>query len=255
MPAGSIVKQRAARLLAVAACTVLAARAQQSGVPLRFEVASVRQAAPDPRVQACLCEPPGRVAYRTAPLKWIVMRAFALQDPQIQGPAWLDSATFDIEATFPPGASPENLPEMLRALLRERFHLEAHTENRVMPSFVLKVAPKGTKLQAPKEGFEFSFQRNKTGIHLRQLTNMKDFAAYLSTQLDRPVADGTGLDGVYAVELDFAPDSLARPNKKVDSAPALPDALLQQLGLRLETGKAPAAVLVIDRVDKAPTEN
>jgi len=85
---------------------------------------------------------------------------------------------------------------------------------------------------------------------------MKDFAAYLSTQLDRPVVDETGLDGVFAVKLDFAPDSLlARPEHRDDLAPSLPDALLQQLGLKLESRRRQIQTVVIDQIEKVPTAN
>jgi hypothetical protein len=76
----------AERVFALAALTTFAAVAQPSGTSLRFEVASVRRAEPDPNVEACLCEPPRRVEYRKAPLKWIIERGFNLQDSQLKGP-------------------------------------------------------------------------------------------------------------------------------------------------------------------------
>lgn len=244
------------RLLALAGLTTVAAMTQPSSASLRFEVTSVRRADPNPQVQACLCEPPGRVQYRKAPLRWIIERAFNLQDSLLKGPGWLDDAAFDIDAKLPEGASQGDVPIMLRALLAERFHLVVHTESADKASFVLTVASGGTKLKPPPEDWEYSWQANKTGIHLRQRCNMKDLAAYLSTQLDRPVVDETGLDGVFAVKLDFAPDLLlARPNQRDDLAPSLPDALLQQLGLKLESRKRQLQTVVIDQIEKVPTEN
>jgi uncharacterized protein (TIGR03435 family) len=246
----------AERVLALAALTTFAAAAQPSGPPLSFEVASVRRAQPDPKVQACLCEPPRRIAYRTAPLKWIMERGFKLQDSQIKGPGWLDEETFNVDATLPEGTSQEDVPLMLRTLLEERFHLAAHVENHEKSSFVLAIASGGTKLRPPPEDWEYSWRGDKTGIHLRQRSNMKDFASYLSTQLNSPVLDETGLTGVFAVKLDFAPDSLlARPKSRDRLAPALPDALLQQLGLKLESRKRQVETLVIDHIEKAPTAN
>jgi uncharacterized protein (TIGR03435 family) len=68
--------------------------------------------------------------------------------------------------------------------------------------------------------------------------------------------DETGLTGVFAVKLDFAPDNLlARPKSRDDLAPALPEALLHQLGLKLETRKRQLETLVIDHIDKLPTAN
>ena len=216
----------------------------------------MRRAEPDPKVQACLCEPPGRVAYRTAPLKWIIERGFKLQDSQIDGPGWLDDTTFDIDAKLPEGASREDVPVMLRTLLQERFHLMAHIESRETSALVLTVAPGGTKLKPPADDWDYGWQQDKTGIHLRQRTNMKDLASYLSTQLDRPVVDETRLDGVFAVKLDFAPNSLLiRSESRADLAPALPDALLQQLGLKLESTKRQIETLFIAQIEKVPTAN
>jgi uncharacterized protein (TIGR03435 family) len=246
----------AQRALVLAALTAFAAVAQRSGTPLRFEVASVRRAEPDPKIQACLCEPPGRVGYRKAPIKWIIERAFDLQDSQIKGPGWLDDAIFNIDATLPEGAAKSDVPAMLRTLLEERFHLVVHVENTERPSFVLTVASGGTKLKPPPEDWEYSWRANKTGIHLRQRSIMKDFASYLSTQLEQPVVDETGLEGVFAVKLDFAPDSLlARAENRDDLAPPLPEALLQQLGLKLESRKRQLQTLVIDQIEKVPTAN
>ena len=246
----------AGQVLALAVFTTRAAMAQPSSPPLAFDVASVRAAKPDPKVQACLCEPPGRVAYRAAPLKWIIERGFKLQDSQIKGPGWLDDATFDIDAKPPEGASQEDVPAMLRTLLEERFHLVYQVENREMSAFVLTVASGGTKLKPPEDVEDYSWRRDKTGIHLRQRTNLKDLASYLSTQLGGPVVDETGLAGLFAVKLDFAPDGwLIRSKSRGGPAPTLPDALLQQLGLKLETKKRQMQTLVVNQIDKVPTAN
>jgi uncharacterized protein (TIGR03435 family) len=242
--------------LALAASTTGAFQVQSPPAPTRFEVASIHRAAPEPGVQACLCEPPGRIAYRIAPLKWIIERAFELQDSQIQGPAWLDRETFNIDAKFPEGALPKDVPQMLRALLQDRFQLAAQLENRETPSFVLHVAPNGPKMNLADDGWVSSWRQSRTGIHLRQRMEMKDLAAYLATQLGKPVLDRTGLQGIFAVQLNFAPDMLLAGSKlSADISPPLPDALRQQLGLKLDAGKNQVDVLIIDRVNQAPAEN
>jgi uncharacterized protein (TIGR03435 family) len=155
------------------------------------------------------------------------MRAFDLQDVQIKGPGWLDSDTFDVEAKFPQGASKADVIEMLRALLHERFHLAARVEQVAQPSFALKIAPQGSKLEAPKEGFEYNWRADKSTIHLRHPTDMKDFAGYLSIQLGRPVADQTSLSGVFAVELAFARDGMSaqpKTQQQGDPPPTLAEA-------------------------------
>jgi len=77
----------------------------------------------------------------------------------------------------------------------------------------------------------------------------------IPSQLGRVVVDKTGLTGEYDFELKWTPDLPA--GGPVDAAPAGPSlftALEEQLGLRLQTGRAPLDVLVIDKVEK-PSEN
>jgi len=202
------------RVLALAVLTTFAAVAQPSGPLLVFEVASVRRAEPDPKLQACLCEPPGRVAYRAAPLKWIIERGIKLQDSQIDGPGWLDDTTFDIDAKLPEGASRADVPVMLRTLLQERFHLMAHVESRETSAFVLTIASGGTKLKPPADDWDYGWQQDKTGIHRRQRSDMKDLASYLSTQLDRPVVDETRIGRSVRSQARLRAQQFAHPVRK-----------------------------------------
>jgi uncharacterized protein (TIGR03435 family) len=69
-------------------------------------------------------------------------------------------------------------------------------------------------------------------------------ATHLSDFVDRPVVDRTGLEGKYGVELEFS-------RRDGDDLPSIFTAVQDQLGLRLETGKAPIEMLVIDHIEKA----
>ena len=75
---------------------------------------------------------------------------------------------------------------------------------------------------------------------------MAAFAAFLSQRGDYPVLDKTGLTGFYDLKLDWGVDP---------DGPALTDALREQLGLKLETSRAPLEIVVVDHVEKVPTEN
>jgi uncharacterized protein (TIGR03435 family) len=66
------------------------------------------------------------------------------------------------------------------------------------------------------------------------------------------VTDATGLAGSYDVELSWNPDFTATGP---ESPPELRVALRQQLGLDLKPKKAPLNMLVVDRIDKTPSEN
>ena len=83
----------------------------------------------------------------------------------------------------------------------------------------------------------------------------------LTQMLGHPVLDKTELKGVYDFKLQFTPDDRLQPpsgrapNERLplppadSNAPSLFDALQEQLGLKLESGKGPVEVIVIDHVE------
>ena len=96
---------------------------------------------------------------------------------------------------------------------------------------------------------------------------MSTFANTLGNQLGRPVLDETGLTGAYDLTVSYMPDSGGRglppgvpPQGAPDippidpNAPALPTALIEQLGLKLEAAKGPVEMIVIDSIEP-PTED
>jgi uncharacterized protein (TIGR03435 family) len=66
----------------------------------------------------------------------------------------------------------------------------------------------------------------------------------------RPVIDKTGLEGRYAYFLQYG-----QLGNSPDQAPDIFGAVQEQLGLRLEPAKAPVQVLVVDHIERTPTEN
>jgi uncharacterized protein (TIGR03435 family) len=114
------------------------------------------------------------------------------------------------------------------------------------------------------------------------MQSMTAFADMLTGQLGRPVTDMTGLKGKYDFALDFAPDDSMRimgpmgplpgplpagggggwtegagplPNASDNQGPTIFTAVQEQLGLKLEQKKGPVDLLIIDHMEKAPTEN
>ncbi len=84
---------------------------------------------------------------------------------------------------------------------------------------------------------------------------MADLAEKLSSQLDRPVENNTGSEGRYDFKLQWTPDLTPLAADDHDSfGPSLFTALSEQLGLRLESKKGKAEVLIIDRAER-PSEN
>jgi uncharacterized protein (TIGR03435 family) len=98
-----------------------------------------------------MCEPTGRIAYRLTPLKFIIQRAYKLQDLQIEGPEWLTTERFDVDAKLPEGATLQQVPVMFQAMLAGRFQLSAHFVEKERTGFVLAVGTSGHKL-SPERG-------------------------------------------------------------------------------------------------------
>jgi uncharacterized protein (TIGR03435 family) len=82
---------------------------------------------------------------------------------------------------------------------------------------------------------------------------MDVLASELAEVTGRPVLNRTGLKGEFDFELRYAPD-LTVPAPDAATAPGLMTALQEQLGLKVEAGREPVEVLVIDRA-MMPTEN
>ena len=262
----------------VALATVAAAQTPQ------FDVASIKKN-PLGGARVSVDTPPGRFQATNAPLRFLIRWSYRIAEPRIVGgPGWIGDDRFDVSATASAeGWSGERTRQMVRALLADRFGLAAHMETREMPIFVLTVAKPGTFGQSLRPaGFDCStpdtpsrmvagkvqcgllVSQNGGSASLRGGgTTMADFARTLGEYVDRPLVDRTGLTARYDLELQFTADRSAlvgaRPPGGLDATtdsdvPPLPTALREQLGLRLDSGRGPVEVLVIDRVSP-PTEN
>jgi len=210
---------------------------------------------------------------------------------QISGPAWLASERYSVDAKVPAGATKEQLRLMWQALLEERFHLKLHFTTKDFTVYELSVAKNGPKLpkagagpERPKPGFPVLAPGARLGRLIVPPRNVRytfrdystaEFIQMLAWPLSEEgaqiyegvfalgkVVDKTGLDGRYDFTFEFAGRMSAGgafppplPDGETDTAPALFDALQQQLGLKLEKTKAKLDVLVVDRVDRVPTEN
>jgi uncharacterized protein (TIGR03435 family) len=266
---------------------------------LTFEVASVKPAAPQPNGRTGTrggpgTSDPGRIAYTNVTLKLVLNLAYDVQSDQISGPAWLDSARYDITATLPPGAGKEQFKVMLQNLAAERFQLGFHREKKDFVVWELGVAKNGPKLTASvpnrgpapaapaagrgrtdRDGFPLppphqTAQGSANGV-ARMAGNQITMAA-LAQFLKFPMAfvdggpgttsfssgrvvDKTGLPGEYDVRLEYEWPGPPPPGADPDGAPSIFTALQQQLGLKLDRTKAPLDVLVIDHAEKVPVEN
>jgi uncharacterized protein (TIGR03435 family) len=235
---------RAILTLLAGACVLCAQTA-----PTQFEVASIHpNTANDTRTSMNWGGPTFTVTGFT--LKRLVMQAFDLQDFQVMGgPSWMDKDRWDITAKAPDGVNtkPEVLRGMLQMLLHDRFHLTTHLETKTMTVLSLTVAKGGARL---KQSAPDSPNSWTTGRGLLKGTNQTtaDFARMLAGQLGQQVVDKTGLTSKFDYELKWEADSAK------GEGPSIFAALQEQMGLKLESEKAPVQILVVDRADR-PTEN
>lgn len=287
--------------------------------PLSFEVASIKPAEPITpasvaagKVHVGMSVDAARVDIGYFSLADLIPTAFGVKPYQVSGPDWMRSQRFDIIAKMPEGATKEQVPEMLRVLLEERFRMKFHKETRDANVYALVVAKGGHKMKeaetetpAPdaaagvafgtgpnqirvnpeRGGATVTSQAGKTRITPNQDGTLRmemermpmlGLAEMLSPFVDRPVVDMTELKGNYQVALDLTMDSVmnvarsagvavpqlgargadpTRPAEASDPSSSSIFNSIQQLGLRLEARKAPAEFIVIDSIEKNPTEN
>jgi uncharacterized protein (TIGR03435 family) len=175
--------------------------------------------------------------------------------------------------------------EMLQGLLVDRLRLTVHRETRELPLYELVVVKSGSKLKEAipgdnyANGLKFPGGRGGAGSIATMRTNrggqeiigqgvfIGTLISALSPQLDRAIVDKTGLTGKYDFTLEFAPgeSSMAAPSVGAvegqtepvpsdSNDPLLFDAIQEQLGLKLVTGKGPIEAIVIDHVQRPAVE-
>jgi bla regulator protein BlaR1 len=213
--------------------------------PLSFEVASVRPNKSGTN-SSWWRDRPATVTTTNVSLKALIRTAYDVRAYQISGPDWLNSARYDIAAKAPGPATKDQIRQMLRTLLADRFGLTLHREEKVFPVYELVAAKNGPKLQAVQNDGYNSMNSRKGTINGEKVS-MARLAESLSGVVDRPVLDKTGLAGVFNFTLQWSPDDT--------DGPSIYTALNEQLGLKLISRKDPIEILVIDRVNRTPTEN
>jgi uncharacterized protein (TIGR03435 family) len=254
----------------------------QRPAPLKFEVASVKPAAPEHDGPTAYRNGPDRIIFERQSLLRLINVAYGVNFDQIAGPKWISSEYYEVNAKIPSGTSKEDLKLMWQDLLAERFGLKVHFTTKEMPGYELVVAKNGPKFHV-EPGFPEPRQPGSkhalSGVPPRNVrqtfhnTSMAEFCQDLawtvaSEYQEWPgyfsvgrVVDKTGLEGNYDFTFEFAgryqsgayPQPL--PDGQTDTASYFFDALQQQLGLRLTEKKIAVPLLVVDAANKVPTEN
>jgi uncharacterized protein (TIGR03435 family) len=276
-----------------------------------FEVASVKpMPPPDPHTPQFFLPPrggpgthdPTLITWNNARLRDIVMTAYDIQTFQLIAPDWLVGARYEIVARVPANATKEQVRSMWQNLLRDRFGLKLHKEEKELRVSILTVAKSGSKLKptADPQAEPFtptpgpakfdqngSIEMNGTGailmitpqngvmtarMFVRGLS-IAEIATKFGQSVRHTVLDRTGLTGKYDFTLEFIPDMSGVPPPPagllpppgVPPTPSVPNAdqpgsnlasaVEEQLGLKLTSGKEKLDVIVLDHIEKLPTEN
>lgn len=233
---------------------VQTATAQTSPSPT-FEVASVRPAPQaDPKNGSWSFPGISRFIATHVSLATLIQLAYDVEDIQIANkPDWLETNAYDIDARPEDGIklSRDELRPRLQNLLRERFHLVVHTETRLLHGYALVIAKGGPHLTPTKAEHFPGWTTNVSPGQMRGVNwSMPQLAKYLSRPTGFPVVDQTGITGSYDIGFSY------NPKPDVDSnLPTLYTALEQATGLQLKEQKVSIETIVIDSVDKVPTEN
>lgn len=179
------------------------------------------------------------------------------------------------------------LQTMIRALLEERFKLMVRRQSKEIQVYALTVANGGPTLTPFQEGscddtspftpaglspqpgqkplcrgIFYLGQESHFNV-IAEGATLDGFAQLLSGAFDRPVVNRTGVTGIFNFHLEAAPDYTLfcheppctnLPEPPAGNPPPVFDAIQEQLGLKLESTKAPIETLIIDRAEK-PREN
>jgi uncharacterized protein (TIGR03435 family) len=240
---------RASCLTALALLSA-AAWAQRSETLPSFEVASIRLSTDKTGFMTFGPLGTGTYTIGGVMLYGLVQQAYQVPYEQISGIEKLGSERYDVTAKAGPGVllTPENLAPRMQRLLAERFKLAVHKENKVFDGYALVVGKGGPRL-TPTAGGQPGGSIFPGGLRLMN-TPVSSFATSLRSLAGRPVVDKTGTEGKYDFTLSFA-----RLDDPDSTLPSFFTALQEQLGLKLEPAKVPLDLVVIDHVERIPTEN
>ena len=235
-----------------------------------FEVATIKPSNPETPGQFITVGRGGGNLFTTgnSTLQDLIVFAYGLHARQISGgPGWLESEKYDVSGKpdTPGLPSIPQMQSMVQKLLAERFQLTFHREKKELSCYAITVGKTGLKMAKAESsaGSLPGFGGRGPGNIIVRNSTMAEFASFLQSRiLERPVVDQTALTDRYDFTLKWTPDTAQAapgpnapaPPDNADAPPDLFTAFLQQLGLKIESTKAPVEVLVIDKVEK-PSAN
>jgi uncharacterized protein (TIGR03435 family) len=215
-----------------------------------FEAATVKVNSSGPMASNGFSPSPGELRVVNCTLEQMIHAAFHVKSGALFGVSgWMASERYDVNGKTAIAASFDEELDMLRTLLIDRFQLRFHNETRQITTMALVTAKGGPKFQASKdEG------RERITIGAGEISGINipigHLVSVLGSQLRRPVVNETGLTRSFDFSLKWVPDDAADST----AGASLFTALEEELGLKLESRKGPAEVMVIDSA-KRPEEN
>lgn len=235
-----------------------------------------------------LISPDGYTAKNTSILALLHYAFGITNNEQLAGwPNWISSEQYDLDARMDASVADalqklskdERTParqHMLQALLMDRFKLAFHRETRELSVYSLVIAKNGSKIKEAKPGDTYpngfkddaghafiggvTMSATAEGVTMTgQATQIDYFVRMLSQEVKRIVINKTGLTGNFDFTIQFMPEQRAIQTTPGGASPlpasdpggvSIFTALQEQLGLKLESGKAPIEVIVIDHVER-----
>ena len=208
---------------------------------------------------------PGRVVIHSWSFADLIGAAYRVRTDQIDGPDWMNALRFDVQAKIPDGATAEQVPEMLQSLLAARFQLRARRAQKEMPVYVLTVKKGGPRLQESSAG-----DASPSGCvivsgghrlcHKMTMSGLADLLTQLSRMykamppggmnwgIEAPAIDMTGLNAAYDFAMDYGPGPEESGGGSIFDA-------VDRVGLKLERQRRPYDQIVVEHLEKAPTED
>jgi uncharacterized protein (TIGR03435 family) len=264
------------RITFLAASCLLLLRAQTQPAQSNFDVVSIKPNKSAERNANWNSEfgVGGKFSGTNIPPKHLILTAYTLKESQLSGlPGWAEGEKYDIQAKAGKLENEDQVFEMLRGLLNERFQLKFHWVTKSQSVYALVIAKGGAKLKPSVKGscvepradnaplqpgektpdYCGTFVARRSQIDGHRIV-ISQLMTALGSQLDYPLIDHTGLKGAYDVHLTWNPDEATNDGADNSAGASIFTSLQEQLGLRLQSTKGPVKVLVIDHIEK-PSEN
>jgi len=254
--------------------------AGQSAAGPSFDVVSVKPTQPGTRGTSWGLRPGGRWAMTNRSIGTLIREAYPSPVNELaNAPEWVTTDPYDVDGRAGGEVTRDEIRQMLRALLEERFQLSAHYETREVPVYALVVAADdgrpgdglvrssidcdavnaarlagwppegpGPANGAPACGWTGTWETKGPEIHAGGIP-LSRLSEMLGQPDGRVIVDRTGLEGFFEFTLRYTDQPAV-----TDDVPSLFTALDEQLGLKLVPDRAPLPVLVVDHIDR-PTEN